>query len=202
MKKKTQDLMPKDFPVGLIWDPGQALVSVEKIYHFVNTQCENSIQWYYDKKKRKKLWGIALRASAIVLVAIAGLIPVLTEMFKYYSFNISPAWATIALAFAALCIALDRFGGCTRGWIRYVQTAQVLIKLKNSFQVEWEKERIQLQASTADKDLMEKAINKCHDFIAEVDNVVSAETDLWAEEFNQVLIELETKMKEKSMKKT
>lgn len=105
-------------------------------------ECAASIDWYDRKKWSKSLLGFLLRLGAILMVGVGGLIPLIGELLKRNGIpGISPAWATVALALAALLIAIDRFGGYTSGWIRYIRTAQSLTRLKGEFLMDWQEHR-------------------------------------------------------------
>jgi hypothetical protein len=94
-----------------------------------------------------------LRLGAILAVAVAGLIPLIGELLKRNDkLWLSPAWATVALALAGLLIAIDRFGGYTSGWIRYVRTAQKLTSLQGEFRLDWEEYRRTSLADTSGAD--------------------------------------------------
>ena len=100
-----------------------ARTSLEKLYQFVNAECARAITWYFQKKRNKRIFGSLFRVGAILALAVSGIIPVLGEIYEVDDVpRISPAWATIALACAALLISLDRYGGYTSGWIRYMRT--------------------------------------------------------------------------------
>ncbi len=63
--------------------------------------------WYRRKRPRKARWGRALRVGAIVLGAVAVILPVLAEISTTNSRPaIAPGWAAIALAAAATLIGL------------------------------------------------------------------------------------------------
>lgn len=198
MSSKTKDLIPGAFPQELNWTNAQILKSLDELYKFVNNECERAICWYYSKKKSKTIFGFMFRIGAILFITFAGIIPILSEIIRPESgFRISPSWATIALAFAALCITLDRFGGYTSGWIRYVRTGQALVNLQSIFQIDWVKEKIVLQNASMDYEKTEAAILKCRDFLFQVNAIVRAETDVWAEDFQKVLVGLDKYAKEK-----
>src|SRR4051794_3633198 len=73
--------------------------------------------WYATKRRRKRWSGRALRVGAILLGAVAAIMPILSEIVadNERSFPIAPAWATVALAAAATMVALDRLLGYTTG---------------------------------------------------------------------------------------
>ncbi|MEM1369551.1 MAG: SLATT domain-containing protein [Cyanobacteria bacterium P01_H01_bin.15] len=122
-KSKTlpvvQNLRSLTFPSQLDWSPNQIAASLESVYEFVNNECREAIGWYYHKKRSKKFLGVFLRIGAIFAAAVAGVIPIIGEIFKEGDVPlISPAWSTIFLAIAAVLVALDQFGGATSGWVR------------------------------------------------------------------------------------
>ncbi len=200
MRQDKQDLRPKEFPKDLIWTAGNTEESLGKIYKYVTDECERAIKWYYQAKKYKKLPGQILNIAAIILVTLSGIIPVLSVMaISAKETNISPAWATIFLAGAALCKSLDWFGGFSSGWIRYILTAQDLGNLQSKFKMEWEKAKAQQEIKN-DPEYKLKAIQMCLEFISEVNEAVTEETAKWAQEFRKALVVLEKKIKSESGK--
>jgi hypothetical protein len=178
---------------------GEAIESLEKIQRFVNSECEKAIHWYYAKKRPKKICGYLFRAGAIIAIAISGVIPVFSEMLENDSgTRLSPAWATIALAVALLFIALDRFGGYTSGWIRYIRAGQILSQLQSDFRVSWETLRMSMQRKPADtEEHLRQGIDLCQKFLAQVNETVRAETDQWSQDFQSFLLELEATAKKR-----
>jgi hypothetical protein len=191
-----KDLIPQGFPRNLDWYPDHRLSSLERLYDFVNSECEKAVGWYYRSKRSKSRLGYWLRAGAIVAVATAGIIPIIGEIFEASDGSplISPAWATVALAIAALFVALDRFGGYTSGWVRYVRTAQKLSILQADFCLDWEEYRFNLPHTHEEEhvEYIKEGIRKCREFLREVNREVQNETNLWAQEFQQALVEVDT----------
>jgi hypothetical protein len=197
------NLKPGSFPKDLNWSEKAATASLEKLYQFVNDECDRATKWYFDKKKTMKFLGYIFRVGAILALATSGVIPILGEIYEKGDVpGLSPAWATFALAVAGVLIFLDRFGGYTSGWIRYIRTAQALSRLQSNFRIEWESHRVILQSGQIDSTNLDKAIQQCRDFLAQVNSIVGAETDEWAKDFQKVLAELENKTKEKSNNST
>lgn len=182
------NLQPMGFPKTLDWSPDKQQESLDQLYLFVVNECAVSINWYYHKKSSKSLLGFLLRLGAILAVAVAGLIPLIGELLKRNDkLWLSPAWATVALALAGLLIAIDRFGGYTSGWIRYVRTAQKLTSLQGEFRLDWEEYRRTSLADTSGADRTKEGINLCRTFLRAVYAQVRLETDHWAQEFQQAL---------------
>jgi SMODS and SLOG-associating 2TM effector domain 2 len=192
---KKEDLDSQVFPPDLKWSPNERFVSLEKIYEFVDKECGRAIQWYYFSKINKRRFGYTLRAGAIVAVAVAGIVPIVGEIFKKENGvpYISPAWATVSLALAALLIALDRFGGYTSGWVRYVRTAQRLTILQGDFRLDWEEHRHSRIEENIDSEITKHGLLLCKKFLQAVNSEVQTETNAWAQEFQQALMEVDKK---------
>lgn len=196
MPNDKNDLTPGNFPDKISWKTEDAIASMENISNFVIQESEKAIHWYFKKKQRKRILGTFFRIGAILLVTASGILPILSEMYKSQSGTlISPAWATITLALAALCITLDRFGGYTSGWIRYIRTGQKLSSLLSEFRLEWEQEKLRIQNEKTDRVI--QSIEKCQNFLFRINEVVRAETDAWAKDFQKILQEVDDKIEEK-----
>ena len=190
---KQKNLIPSLFPEKLQWDRDNVFISLGKLYDFVNRECDDAIAWYYDKKKWKKRCGVLSRVLAIFGAAIAGLVPIIIEIQKSTGckYILSPGISTVSLAFVALFISLDKFGGWTSGWIRYVNTAQQLSQLQSNFKLKWEQELISLSNAEEYLDVLKESIAILEKFLNSVHDLVRKETDLWVQEFKGVLHELE-----------
>ena len=195
---EISDLVLKDFPEDLEWGDGKAPANLEAVFAYVNLQCDSAVSWYYAKKRSKRILGYMLRLFAIISIAVAGVIPVVGEIYENNEIPIiSPAWATVALAVGALLITVDRFGGYTTGWVRFVRTAQALTALKSKYQIEWEKSRAATQESEETAKYQDQ-FTLCHDYLSRVNAIVQTETDEWAREFQSVLTELDKQTKDKN----
>ena len=95
----------------------------------------------------------------------------------------------MALAIAALFVALDRFGGYTSGWVRYVRTAQRLTLLQADFRLNWEEYRFRCPQLTAEE--TREGILLCLTFLRNVNLEIQNETNAWAQEFQQALLEVD-----------
>jgi hypothetical protein len=136
------DLKPGHFPEDLKWSQNEATTSLELLYQFVNNECDRATGWYLVKKKTMKILGYIFRVGSILALALAGVIPILGEIFEKGDVpGLSPAWSTLFLAIAGVFLSLDRFGGYTSGWIRYIRTAMALNRLQANFRIDWESQR-------------------------------------------------------------
>jgi hypothetical protein len=194
---KKKDLIAEGFPRKLDWHTEQRWNSLDLLYDFVIRECEKAVNWYYLSKKSKSWLGYILRAGSTLAIAVAGVIPIIGEIYERSDGSplISPAWATVALAIAALFVALDRFGGYTSGWVRYVRTAQRLCILQADFCLDWEEYRFRCPQLTAEE--TREGILLCRTFLQNVNLEVQNETSAWAQEFQQALLEVDGLSKSK-----
>ncbi|MBW4469818.1 MAG: DUF4231 domain-containing protein [Stenomitos rutilans HA7619-LM2] len=200
--RPSTNLRPQRFPSDLDWSPTKRFDSLDQLFNFVNMECEDAIHWYYEKKKSKAILGYWLRLGAIVAVAAAGLIPIIGILCSKDRVPcLSPAWATVSLAIAALLISLDRFGGYTSGWVRYVRTAQIMTSLQGDFLHDWQVHRHDRQAQTSEETnikITQDGISMCKKFLQSVNTLVQSETSVWAQEFQQALMEVDRGSKSRS----
>ncbi len=183
----------------LLWDEEHKMESLKKLQVCAIQKCTNDIEWYQERVKRKKRLGFTARLFAIIFVSLSGLIPVASSLAKEYNwFNLSAVWATAALVLAAFLIALDKFGGYTSGWIRYIQTELMLTSFRDDFVFGWQSLMIELTEKNNSNELVKKAIKECGDFVHKVNETVINETNAWAEAFLKVLMDHEKSIKDKT----
>src|SRR5512132_2212921 len=118
-KEFRHDLYPQ-----LKWGSAEEVgASVDELFRYSVRHAENAIGWYVDHKKPKRALGMILRAGAIISVSVAGILPLLTQIFiEKGKPVIQPAWASVALAVGLALVGLDRFFGFSSSWMRYTQT--------------------------------------------------------------------------------
>ncbi len=214
--QKEDDLIPESFPKELTWSSNDTFKSLKLLYNFVNIESERAINWYYSRKKIKKFWAYFFRITAIFVVAIAGVTPILGEIFEknnipglspaWAKILLSPGWATVLLATAALCVALDQLGGYSSGWVRYIRTAQKLNILQGNFRFDWEeyclgKDGVNSNNNGIDPENTKLGIKLCKNFLEAVNSEIQAETNAWAQEFKQAVLELDKQSKAKTTSK-
>jgi len=198
MSDEKKDFIPGQFPESLTWTQDGAIESLEKLRGFVVNESDRAVRWYFAKRKSKRILGYTFRSGAIVTLGISGLIPVLGEILKSSGVpGISPAWATVALAVAAVLVSFDHFGGWTTSWIRYLRAGQKLSKLQSDFLIEWEKYRLTTSDCCVDPAVLQEGMEKCRKFLGQVHSEVGGETNQWAQEFQRALIQVDKKTESK-----
>ena len=96
MAEKPKDLTPNEFP-KIVWEPGKLTEPLEELFTCVVKEANDAIAWYNLRRKPKQYGGQILRVGALIFVAVAGLVPILGEIFQDNERRpeIAPAWATI-----------------------------------------------------------------------------------------------------------
>ena len=143
-KRISQDIRPGEL-ASLDWRPEHARQSLDVIYRHVVDNASQAINWYLRARRPKRRWAQMLRVGAIIMVAVAGVLPVLSQIFSAgSSVKIQPAWASVALAIAVALVALDRFFGFSSAWARYMATGQAISAALNQFRLDWQKSSCEL----------------------------------------------------------
>jgi hypothetical protein len=184
----SDDLNPSAMPQATAGgaDHSEAL---ERIVADAAARATDAIQWYLVSKRSKSRWARILRVAAIVGVAAAGVIPVIVllvpESGAKPAFN--AAWASVAIAGSAFCVALDRFFGFSTAWIRYITTEMQIQQLLHAFQYDWQLDRAGWSGGDATRDQYLQTLTRCKAFVQQIDQLVQQETNLWVVEFQDVL---------------
>lgn len=190
---KIQDLAPDPFP-GLKWEPGKLSDAVEELRKYAVNEAERSIAWYYAKRGAKK-WGLRFfRGGAIVLTAVAGVLPPLSQMQNWQANGkamIDPLWSTIAVALAATLLLLDRFSGCTSAFVRYLLTAQELSQSLEEFRFDFETERISWNDIEPRPDRAAALVSRTKAFLLQLHATIRHETNTWSAEFHNVVKQID-----------
>jgi hypothetical protein len=144
--------------------------------------------WYAVKRRPKRWAGRWLRVGAILLGAVAAIVPLLAQIWTDNAGEpeIAPAWATVALVGAATLIALDRFLGSTAGWMRFMTVELRLSQLRHEFQYEWQALLLALPDEPSDAETL-ALVARAKSLVVAVDTTIQAETDSWTKEFRMQL---------------
>lgn len=199
---------PKDIAApqieALQWDtPQDRQISIQHLYRYAEQYAQQSIDWYLGNKNSKSRWSRWLRLSAIVLATLGGLAPV---MLSIGWLERDPAglsgWSGSAaaiigqlgylwLALAAACVATDKFFGFSSGWMRYIKTAQVLMKALAEFRLDWAMLVAKQAGTPPTEEQLQLMIQRIKEFVIGVHGQVEQETLTWIAEFQSSLAEIE-----------
>jgi hypothetical protein len=188
----AKDLGPRKLE-GLSWDPAKVNESLDTVAAHASLEAEEAIAWYLKKKRPKELGARWLRVGAILATAIAGLIPIWIQMYPLQGGAppFPPAWASVAVAIAALLIVLDQFLGCSTGWMRFILTQMRIRRILEVFRMDWETEKSAWKGQPPTAEQVQKMLALARNFLGEVHNLVEGETSAWAEEFKSSLKQID-----------
>lgn len=182
-------------------------VSINALCKYVEDEASKAIDWYHDKKKAKRAFSRFFRYSAILLTGLAGLFPVMRSIWPTAADGLwqlpiinalRPTQPELLVSFlvgvAGILVAMDRFGGFSTGWIRYVKTAQEMQNSLMEFRMDWAVRSARISypptpAAAADM------IQCAREFLMAVQAHVIRETQAWASEFESNLAQLEKDVK-------
>jgi low affinity Fe/Cu permease len=188
---RQSDIRPAELG-SLDWGPEHARRSLDVIYQHAAGVASQAINWYLIARRPKKRWAQRLRVGAIIMVAVAGVLPVLSQIFAAgSSVKIPPAWATVALAIAVALVALDRFFGFSSAWARYMATGQAISAALNQFRLDWQQSRCKHPTDELTRENIDDFLNLAKTLVRKTDDLVQAETLQWVKEFRETLTEIE-----------
>ncbi len=181
---------------NLDWSSEKRMESVEKVYRYVTDHALSAMDWYLSKKNTKRRWARFLRVWAIIFTALAGLLPVLSQIYnKGSKVAIDPAWATVLLLIAVTFVGLDHFFGFSNSWMRFI-SAELKIKTNyESFQLNWQIKLAALEGETPSAEQAVELLNMCRDFLETINNILLEEMEEWKRDFKAALkkIDAETR---------
>lgn len=182
------DIRFPEWPEDLDWsDPAAVEASLARVHRFARAYSGASRDWYRERRKTKRQVGFGLRLGAMFATAAAGIYPIAGPLAT--SGPVEVGWSAVLAGLAALFLAIDKFGGYTSGWVRYMLAEQEVERLERSFLLEWE--RVRLQGAVPSSDRASKLLRLVRLNVLRVFDVVSRETRAWAAEFRAALREIE-----------
>jgi low affinity Fe/Cu permease len=190
-KRISSDIRPGELG-SLDWRPEHASQSLDLIYQHAVDAASQAISWYLAARGPKKRWAQRLRVGAIIMVAVAGVLPVLSQIFVAgSSVVIQPAWAAVALAIAVALVALDRFFGFSSAWARYIATGQAISAALNQFRLDWQQSSCHIPTEGPTQDGIDHLLGLAKALVIKTDDLIQSETLQWVKEFRETLTEIE-----------
>ena len=182
------------------WKQETLTTDLQSMADYAIQLAERNRSYYSRNSSYKRVWAKGLRLIAIFATAIAGLLPIFSQIGSKHEIVIDPAWATVAISVAITAIGLDRFFGFSSAWMRFVITE---IKIQNKieqFKLNIENERFSWAGVAPDFDKGKSSLNIVVNFINEITEIVKDETNTWMLEFQTALQKLneDVNVKDKS----
>lgn len=193
-----KDLGSPEHP-SVSWKEGEALNSLQALFARIAKDADDAINWYLWARKPKRLWATRLRVGAILAGAVAGIIPMVSQIYTQDGKPIiQPAWASIALAAAAALVVLDRFFGFSSAWMRYIATELSIRQIASEFQLDWEADRARWQGAEPDQNQIQTTLARFKAFVSQINTIIRQETDAWIQEFQSTLTQIDEAAKAKA----
>ena len=195
LRKNGIDIPRLPFPC-ISGDATQLAVELDAIFQFVSAAGDDAVTWYRTRRQPKRFYGWMLRAGVILFTAVAGLIPILSELLPQGEKPVLRAgWSAVALGVAGLCLAFDKFGGYTSGWVRYMIAELEITRLHNAFRFDWQSYKLGCGEDGPNREQAVQGFKLAKAFIQDLDTIVRDETASWSAEFQAAIRELDQSAK-------
>ncbi|MDA0161891.1 SLATT domain-containing protein [Solirubrobacter ginsenosidimutans] len=176
------DIARSDLP-ELDWGAAERAASLSKVYVHAQGLAVASERWYAANRPPKRVAGRVLRVLALLLGTAAALLPILSEIFTTGDKPaFAPGWASVALVIAAALIAVDRYLGASNAWMRYMTAETQIANLRQEFEYAWNIERTRTASPPTDAEVA-VLLGLARKLVADVNDVVAAETGTWISDF-------------------
>jgi SMODS and SLOG-associating 2TM effector domain 2 len=192
----------KDVPVPdnlseLDWSERNRGESIAALKAYVTRRANDAVAYYQYAKKPKKQWAIWLRMGSLIFAGLAGIIPIVSQLFAREDGSpvIQPAWASIALALAAGSLAIDRFFGYSTAWMRFMASELKVRRALDAFELEWEASRSSWSGREPSDEQVQEMIGRANRFLATIGDIVREETEQWMTEFREAMRQLDERAK-------
>jgi hypothetical protein len=184
--KPGSDLQPATSS-ELHWDEEHRRQSLDVVFKRAEDHALNAIDWYLYAKRSKKNCAQFLRIGTIGSSAVAGLLPLLSQIYQDQLSSLSPAWTTIALGVAGVLMAIDKFFGCSNAWMRFIATEHRIRQALHEFQMDYDIEQSKWMDNLPNSEQAQAMLSRCKAFISQVDTLILLETNEWLVEFQNAI---------------
>ena len=184
--KPGSDLQPS-MSSELHWDEEHRRHSLDVVYKRAEDHALSAIDWYLHAKRSKKNCAQFLRIGMIGSSAVAGLLPLLSQIYQDKLSSLSPAWTTIALGVAGVLMAIDKYFGCSNAWMRFIATEHRIRQALHEFQMDYDFEQSKWMDNLPSSEQAQAMLSRCKAFISQVDTLILQETNEWLVEFQNAV---------------
>jgi hypothetical protein len=176
----------------LSWKEEDRAASLQAVFDQVQGKTLDAIDWYIARKALRSTLSQLLRLGAICFATIGGVVPLLraAELWPKSLPGEMGQIGYVAFAFAAGCVAIDRFFGLSSAWMRWMTTALTLQRMLAEFQLDWSLMQVRLAGRPPGQHEVEQMLLRIKEFRGAVMQVIERETQSWVVEFQSNLAEL------------
>lgn len=183
---------------NLSWDNDHIEISLREAYRYYERKGQNAAAWYLRKKRKPALISRFLRVMAVCLVTIGGLSPLVKSAFP----GLGAAWhidiaqlGYFFLAFAAACMAADRYLGFSTSWARSMLAATAIGVAIEDFRVNWAHMTSLRRGERPSNAQIAEMMALFKTFNSTVQKIIQEETISWDQESRALQSELDATTK-------
>jgi hypothetical protein len=184
-------------PGTLTWNGADPDDSLRKVQLHAEDVAQAAIAWYWRNTRWKRLLSRFIQASALMLAALSGIVPIvatiITNARKVPVPFDSGLVASLLVGLAAALLGLDKAFGASTGWARYVLTATTIRKALAEFRLDWT--ALTAVSSPLAPEQINALLQLAKEFVTSVEGLVLQETKDWIGEFQTNMAQLEKDVK-------
>lgn len=169
--------------------------SLAAMYERAQDRAQHNIRWYVTRKAFVATISRILRFAAILFVIVGGLTPLAKTTFPAAAALSSVDLAQLGyffLAFAGVCLAADRYIGCSTAWVRYIMIASSIEKEREEFSYGWTKIMGKYRGQNLTDDKLAELVLLCRTFNDKIAQLIQMEIAAWVNELRITNTELHT----------
>lgn len=174
--------------------PAQLREDLAAIAEYAVSAAEKASTWYFEGRKSRRWWCRTSRFLSVILIGLAGLVPVLVELYPT-ELRLRPMHATLCIGLAGVWIGVDRFWGFTSGWVRYLQTGQLLATALDGFRFDLKRDQLEWAGGKPSLAQAQSHLARIRAFLLQIHGIISDETKTWASEFAEALRQFDEQAK-------
>ncbi|MGW0878210.1 SLATT domain-containing protein [Streptomyces sp. NPDC002671] len=178
-RARGRDLRSRGFPVLATGTAVERLDSVQSLRAWAEQEAEDTIAWYLEDKRLKRIGSRVIRGLMIVLATTGTVIPLAGAATGAEI----QSWGYVFLAAAAGCKGFDHFFGLSTAWMRDITAAQALRGELNAFRLAWSAELLRDVTGQPEQAVIERRLTLIGGLVGKVRSRVETETADWTAEF-------------------
>lgn len=186
-------------------EPPVSLIELDVLYESIVKRGTVDKNWYQREQKKKLTLSKWIRRVSWVALLIGLMSPFVDvpgggsiELLWVFEFSDYSQLGYVYLAFAGLVFYLDQLFLVTLGWTRFL-AAEMEIRAKLiALRFDWKLLRAEFEEKDHENipaDKVQQALNLFKTFMADVHNIIKAETDAWATQLQHAMQALGERLK-------
>lgn len=157
-------------------------------------KAEETIDWYWVGKTKKRRAAVPLRFISLFIAGIGAVLPIIDSIeWGNIKDGLGFKYSVLMFVIAGAINLFDRFFGLSSGWMRYTLTAMKMEKALGSFVIDISELLVKKGGN-----INLKILEKSRKFSNVSFDILISETSEWAREFRKSISDIEKTIKSKS----